>query len=309
LFFEEWKISTKDARNHRCHNSGISLKEERKKVLKHQFDDLACDLKEAGQGRRIIYMQSAGNAGDALIRYGSEFFFKAHGIRYHEFDMQSRWDKLQCMMAGALDLPQSRRLFLYAGGGAWSATYDMGYRNVFRQSKFSKDIFVLPSTLDFGLKLNFPIYARDRFESLKYATDGKFCHDLAFFLALENIDLVLPNRQPPVARIGLALRTDRESGRHRLAQHPMNRDISATGNHLSDPRAFLRQIDQFEHVITDRLHVAIGALILGKKVSLAPGNYFKIKAIYRSSIEGNFENAEFLESEAALADLVSQTFD
>jgi hypothetical protein len=264
---------------------------------------------EACKGRRIIFMQNDGNAGDGLIRFGAKLFLKHLGLEHREFDMGSPTQKVLSLATGAFDRPLGRNIFVYSGSGAWGRGYDVAYRTVHRQSLVNKDIFVLPTTLEFALQLNFPIYARDRFESLKYASDGKFCHDMAFYLALLDTDVLLPNRSPVRKQAGLVLRTDIEARGHRFAQHPQNWDIPARRNHLTDPSAFLRDIDQFEHIVTDRLHVAIGALLLKKRVSLAPGNYFKIKAIFESSIEGNFENVEFLESDEELADLIASTFD
>jgi exopolysaccharide biosynthesis predicted pyruvyltransferase EpsI len=63
-------------------------------------------------------------------------------------------------------------------------------------------------------------------------------------------------------------------------------DISASGTHCSDPRVFLRFIDQFSVIAIDRFHVAIGAMLLGKRVWLLEGSYFKIRAIFNSSMKG-----------------------
>ena len=87
----------------------------------------------------------------------------------------------------------------------------------------------------------------------------------------------------------------RSSG-FRLRELPQNFDISASGGHRDDPQKFLRIIDQYEHIITDRLHVAVGGILLDKKVTVLGGNYFKIKAIYNSSIVGIFDNVEFIEN-------------
>jgi len=81
-----------------------------------------------------------------------------------------------------------------------------------------------------------------------------------------------------------------------MEKWPRNCDISAFGNHLSDAQEFLRYIDQFEHIVTDRLHVAIGGALLNKNVTVFGGSYFKIKAIYNSSMAGIFDDVEFIEN-------------
>jgi exopolysaccharide biosynthesis predicted pyruvyltransferase EpsI len=56
---------------------------------------------------------------------------------------------------------------------------------------------------------------------------------------------------------------------------------------------FLSQIDLFDEVHTNRLHVAIGAMKLGKSVKLYGNNYFKIRAIYDYSIKDKYQNVEW----------------
>jgi exopolysaccharide biosynthesis predicted pyruvyltransferase EpsI len=52
----------------------------------------------------------------------------------------------------------------------------------------------------------------------------------------------------------------------------------------------LKHIDEFHTVRTNRLHVAIAAIKLGKTVYLFGNNYFKIRAIYEYSIKDRFDN-------------------
>ncbi|GFD77581.1 hypothetical protein KUL118_04430 [Tenacibaculum sp. KUL118] len=53
---------------------------------------------------------------------------------------------------------------------------------------------------------------------------------------------------------------------------------------------FLSHINAFDTVNTNRLHVAIAATKLGKKVNLYGNNYFKIRAIYEFSLKGKYPN-------------------
>jgi exopolysaccharide biosynthesis predicted pyruvyltransferase EpsI len=48
---------------------------------------------------------------------------------------------------------------------------------------------------------------------------------------------------------------------------------------------FLRSIDRFSHVRTDRLHLAIAAALLGKDVELYSNDYFKNRAVYDFSLK------------------------
>ena len=59
---------------------------------------------------------------------------------------------------------------------------------------------------------------------------------------------------------------------------------------------FLDEINKYDEVRTNRLHIAIAAACLGKKVKLYANNYFKIRAIYEYSMAGKFDNVEWMES-------------
>jgi len=241
-------------------------------------------------------MQNDGNYGDALIRYGTLKFFEDHKFRCKELDMASYADKAACLLTGVIDRLADRHLFVYSGSGGWAAACRSGFENVRRQRRATPNIFVLPTTFENQeLDFDFPVYARDRFESMNFLQNGLFCHDMAFYLALIEPGRVLPDRLPPKSRLGVLLRTDNEScGWNQKTQLNRPGDISTLGNHRSDPQQFLRIIDQFEEIVTDRLHVAIGAAILGKTVRMICGNYFKSRAIYDSSMKGIFERVELL---------------
>ncbi len=58
---------------------------------------------------------------------------------------------------------------------------------------------------------------------------------------------------------------------------------------------FLLNISVFEIINTDRLHTAILAGIIGKKVNLYPGSYYKNKAIYDITIRNHWPNIELIE--------------
>ncbi len=58
---------------------------------------------------------------------------------------------------------------------------------------------------------------------------------------------------------------------------------------------FLRAIDAFERVVTDRLQVAIGGALLGKPVQFYPGAYYKNRAVFEHSIKDKFPGVEWRE--------------
>lgn len=56
---------------------------------------------------------------------------------------------------------------------------------------------------------------------------------------------------------------------------------------------FLRAIDSFDVVNTNRLHVAVAATLLNKEVNFYANNYFKCKAVYDYSLI-DYENLNFI---------------
>ncbi|WP_372922775.1 polysaccharide pyruvyl transferase family protein [Roseovarius sp.] len=63
--------------------------------------------------------------------------------------------------------------------------------------------------------------------------------------------------------------------------------------------ALVRYINQFSIVNTDRLHVGIAGALLGKRVNLHVNDYFKIKAVYETSIRQRFPNVVLIEKPTA----------
>ena len=263
--------------------------------LRRPFDELAQALLTAADGREVIFLQNDGNYGDCLIRYGTLRFFEDIGLQYREYDMAKRTHKATAFGVGVFDRFTRRHLFVYSGSGAWSDACIVGLRNVHRQMAANRNIFILPTTFQhFGLPRHIPVFVRDRFESWDVVPHAKFCHDMAFYLALVTPGCLLADRVAPSQALGLAFRTDNEAREHGLAALSCNVDISASGTHRSDPLVFLRFIDQFSEIATDRLHIAIAAILLGKRVLMAEGSHFKMRAIFNSSIKGIFDNCHLV---------------
>jgi len=59
----------------------------------------------------------------------------------------------------------------------------------------------------------------------------------------------------------------------------------------------LRYLDTFKEVHSNRLHVSIGAALLGKRVRFWPNSYWKNQAVYEFSMRDRFPNVEWVESE------------
>lgn len=257
--------------------------------MRIEFIKLAEHIIDASNGGSVYLLSYSGNWGDALIRFGTLCFLRHFGISYKEINLDSSITSRIARATAGL----SGKVLLAMGGGAWAehfTHYPSSIRNIARKYNFSK-IIILPTTYSGNFEpIESAIYfRRDKYESAKNMPESIFCHDLAFFI--NNVNCA-PTKQKETA---YCFRTDIESSN----TYPIpkkNYDLSVHGNEKSNIGGFFEYLANYSEVHTDRLHVAIGSCLLKKAVYLYPGSYFKNKAIFKSSIEGYFENAYFSEN-------------
>lgn len=99
-----------------------------------------------------------------------------------------------------------------------------------------------------------------------------------------------------------AMRTDKESNSNLNIKRLLINDLSLVASFgaglypesLYTSNSFLELIDLYEEVHTDRLHVAIGACLLGKKVTVYNNGYYKCKGVYEQSMK-QLPNVSFKE--------------
>ena len=96
----------------------------------------------------------------------------------------------------------------------------------------------------------------------------------AFRADIEKIDIHLSRDNLDVSR-ALAFGCDTEA------------NVYLSANRL------LRYLDTFKEIFTNRLHVAIGGALLGKRVRLYPNNYHKCCSVYDFSLKERFPNVSF----------------
>jgi exopolysaccharide biosynthesis predicted pyruvyltransferase EpsI len=239
------------------------------------FDELKNTIIKETKGKNVYYLPNPGNWGDGLIRHGTLKLFNDINLKYTELT-HKKTDWIIPFIKGGV--------VIYGGGGAWCANWHNSYVRKLRK-RFK--VIVLPSTYEFKESLdNVVFFSRDKYESLKNVPSSRFTHDMAFYIGNEF------TTEKRGEGIGYFFREDKESSN--LIELPKNNiDISHKGNHLTPVQSFFEELDKYSEIYTDRLHVAIGSSLLGKKVHLYPGNYFKIEAVFKSSIEPNFNNIIF----------------
>lgn len=252
-----------------------------------EFDALAATLRRIVEDRPLVFFVLAGNYGDSLIREGSERFFQHYGFEYSICDLRPVY-RGKVSIADVIESTSHRSpVAVFNGGGALNSHYRQGGRIAKIAQQFDRSA-ILPSSIALDLsELDLPasttVFVRDRYESQAAAPDAQFCHDMAFFLGRTEFGF------PAGHGAGRLFRRDKERAESTRRLWP-NLDISKRGNALAPVGGFLRKIASFEEVYTDRLHVGIAAALLGRKTHLYSNDYFKIRAIYRSSMQDLFPN-------------------
>lgn len=226
-----------------------------------------------------IFVPSPGNWGDALINEGSRQFFRTNGIEVDEI----RRDALQARLGRAGGL--SGRAVIVGGGGGWCKNFSTTPEFVEMLRPHVRRIAVLPTTyeLPFLTGVGAPVHYFSRQHDNR-PEQIDFCHDMAFYVDAD-VDVSTNDR---LWRL-FAMRLDKE--RNAEAITPVrNVDFSALGNSYSSTHQFFELVGRFDDVYTDRLHVAIAASLLDRRVFLLPGNYRKSLAVYEASIKDNYPN-------------------
>ncbi|MEM9433686.1 MAG: hypothetical protein AAGA12_07160 [Pseudomonadota bacterium] len=253
-----------------------------------EFDALAERVHDVLAGRPAIFMINPGNWGDSMIREGAESFLRYYDISYHSVRFKDVLKNRTSLDAERAATHHSDPVLIYNGCGAFSPHYEMAARVANLTRQFSTSI-ILPSTFaidvaEYKFSDTTHFFVRDRFESAERMPGSPFCHDMAFFLD--------PVARPPVRDIGYMLRDDAETPEGTKFP-PGNVDLSRNGRAHTPVDGFLEAIGQFREIHTNRLHIAIASVLLGRRTHLSSNDYFKIRAIFDSSIRDYFDAATF----------------
>lgn len=255
---------------------------------KPEFEALGEYLKVSTQNRDVHFLLSTGNWGDSLIREASEQFLKTHGILYKKHTSPESFSKnvfrkRRNWRNWLKNYKQS--VLIYNGGGAFCKYYDRSPIIKRLARRFHK-VIILPSTFEQPVQFpeNVIVYVRDKFESSQNVKGSRFCHDMAFSLDLKGSE--------PTHEEGFLFRKDIESTSSTFQDEHC--DLSAQGNHTTPIDGFVEGIAMFKTIHTDRLHIAIAGSLLGRNVNLYANSYFKIRAIYYSSLENHYPKTSFM---------------
>lgn len=230
----------------------------------------------------VDFFRFPGNYGDSLIWHGTKILLGLLNIKEQYVEISS---------------PKYNDILFIDGGGNFVDYYSDVRDFLLKKPSLYNEIVILPHTI-FGKKqievLNsisskLTVFCREKI-SAKFVKeklihgDVYLWHDCAFyntFLSITSGSGVLN-----------AFRSDKESVLHLLPE--LNIDISYNGYATKPLNDFINTLQKYERINTDRLHVAIAATLLGKKVVLFPNSYYKNRAVFDYSLK-RFPNANFCE--------------
>ncbi len=257
--------------------------------------DIAVFLKKYSN-QEVIYCANPGNAGDAVIAHATFQLFEKLNI------------KLQIIKHE--EIVHDKIIFYAGGGNLVEGKYKNAYHFINNNFRQNREIILLPHTVHGYDELllsakNLTIFCREKTSYQNLSAIGFpserliLAHDMAFHLSKTSFQEYLRKGEG----IANCFRTDQESART-FDMPNDNLDISLSWNgelwHRPDfaknvTHNLACYLSAFETVKTDRLHVAILAAIMGKKVVLYPNNYYKIKAVFMYSIKDAFDNVTLIE--------------
>ncbi len=254
-------------------------------------DQLLTELRSLGE---FSYVLNPGNMGDMLIAAATFGFFEKHGIKYRIFD----------------GTPADN--VVYSGGGVWVNEYKHDWINRLDIFRNAKRVIILPHTFDNCPELidvmdeRFVVFCRERksYDYIKSQNTGATVlleHDMAFFMPREILakkfrrdefrnKLYKQLRELKFGPIAKFMRRDVESVQN------VDTDVDLSGvlpgcdaaiiqkHAVFIAQQMLATVDRADAVITDRLHVSIAAMLMGKPVYMLDNINKKLSGVYKQSM-------------------------
>lgn len=241
------------------------------------------------KNKKVGYYSNTGNAGDAVIWYGSVCLFKNLGISYKVFQGHVAYD-----------------VILFGGGGNFVPYYHHCAAFVQMMMFAGAPIIVLPHTIQghetllANLLPNVTLCCREEMSYnyctniVPYPQNVLLACDLAFYVDFQAFAPLKKAPDFPPKHL-YAFRTDAEANPLRKKIPLNNEDISLSCGSITPQtsfyhnfkvaKEFIRKIDAYDVIWTDRLHVGIVGFLLGKQVHLFDNSYGKVRAVYDHTIK------------------------
>jgi len=250
--------------------------------------------------KNFTYIPNPGNMGDMLIAAATLQFFDKNNLPYTMINNSQNFDTV-----------------VYGGGGIWTNDYENAWIKFLPYFKQAKKILILPSSFHNCRKFieqldeRFIVFCREK-QSYDYLTNQNtkaeilLDHDMAFRLDasifhIKNFNLnyddiriiqKLKHGYKKLSSIGLFLREDCES----IHNYPTDLDLSSLcyGSEMSTKEyimfcalIMLCAVDSVNAVVTDRLHVGIAGVLMGKETYLLDNSYKKISNVFKQTLSQN----------------------
>jgi len=275
------------------------------------FDWLKQKISNTNQ--KVVLFGSPGNLGDMLIVASTIQCLEQRGI---DFSVGSE---------RYYEANSGNDIYVIMGGGNYIPLYNSVRKMLDHIEKHApnSEVVVLPSS-SYGmekhlqsLKLKITFFCREleTYKSVSSALSKSqvfLSHDAALYIdlqdrrfrAMRNMRKVLKGRAGDTLH---AIREDREKTENFVVEERHNNiDISSLRTNrgsevlskhaididsvFEDVNFMLMYLLPFEKIVSDRLHVCIGALLLGKKVDMYDNSYGKLSRVYRNSLKDRFDD-------------------
>jgi len=231
---------------------------------------------------KVDFYRFPGNYGDSLIWHGTK-------IALNELNISENYVEI--------DSPKDNDVLFVDGGGNFVDYYSDVRVFLDKKRDLYKEIVILPHTI-FGdkqidtlnnLSGNVTVFCRERisydFVKQNFLKGQVYLwHDCAFYNEFSKIS--------DGKGVLNAFRKDKESILESLPD--FNSDLSYNGYATKPLDELINSLGEYEEIHTDRLHIAICATLLGKKVTLFPNSYYKNEAVFEYSLK-RFPNITFRE--------------
>lgn len=203
--------------------------------------------------RTVGYVRMPGNVGDALLEAAAFELMRAFAVPVRLLDPN--------------DGPGDADTVVIAAGGNMGSFYHQACAIRERVLAWRRPVVVLPQSFTGPEDLPYArVFVRER-ASWRLRPDAELAPDLA-------LGLDVPTPGEPDLGEGVWLRADAE------ALFPESTSRGDPARVCRTPDEYLRLAARHAHVVTDRLHFAISALLCGRKTTLLPNRYHKNRAVY-----------------------------
>ncbi len=222
------------------------------------------EVVEHFRGLRIGFLPLPGNVGDRLIDLGARQLFDSWEIDYRQLDWRRLFDARHMSRVEAI---------VVSGGGNLGPAYPEPVELRELALETGRPLYILPQSITGpgeDLSRYAGVWARERY-SLQFAGVTGLGPDTALA-----VDYPWDPGSPRFA-LGVFLRTNQEGL------------FVDDARSVVDPVRCCETVDQYmglaatcAHVITDRLHFAVAALLIGREATLLPNSYHKNRGMYES---------------------------